>query len=107
MKLTVLDPKGIIVVTADVTGSQSHRDAAFYSQCHINFGCQNGWCGACLIKVSEVSAFLKPSEREAKTLVKMNALPNERLACVSHLDTEFSGSLTICNAFAVYNLPPG
>jgi ferredoxin len=47
----------------------------------ILFGCRDGACGACMIKVEEESALSPMGEDEKDFLETMAALPNERLAC--------------------------
>jgi ferredoxin len=48
----------------------------------ILFGCRDGACGACLIRVKEGAEFLSPmSDDEREFLRTMSADPYERLAC--------------------------
>lgn len=101
MKLTLLDRNAAIVFTGEVTGSQGHLPAIESVKCHIYYGCRVGRCGACIVKIDEPSAVFSPSDCEKKTLAAMAAKDGERLACVLELDHEFSGSLTMWNAFSV------
>lgn len=103
MKLVVLDPHGQEVIQAQLTSSAQHRDILLNEDCHINFGCQNGNCGACLFKTDNPEAFREPTAREARTLASVNSRPNERLACISKVRFELSGTVRIWNAFSVYN----
>lgn len=48
----------------------------------ILFGCRDGACGACMIRVVEGEKNLSPMlDNERDFLETMAALPNERLAC--------------------------
>ncbi len=48
----------------------------------ILFGCRDGACGACMIRVVEGSQFVnKMGDNERDFLETMAAAPNERLAC--------------------------
>lgn len=48
----------------------------------ILFGCRDGACGACMVKVVSGEEFLnKADEDEQEFLETMAAEPNERLAC--------------------------
>jgi ferredoxin len=103
MKLVILDTHGKVVNELDVSGSKDHYDATLATpKSHIQFGCQIGGCGACLIKTDYPDAFQPPSQKEARTLSSVNALPNERLACMSLLRVDFTGSVRIWNAYSVY-----
>lgn len=48
----------------------------------ILFGCRDGACGACMIKVIEGAANVSPMQDHEKDFLEtMAAAPNERLAC--------------------------
>ena len=48
----------------------------------ILFGCRDGACGACMIRVLEGEQFIsKMQDNERDVLETMAATPNERLAC--------------------------
>ena len=53
----------------------------------ILFGCRDGACGACLVKVLEGAKNLSPMQEDEKDFLEtMNGEPNERLACQCTVD---------------------
>tara|TARA_B100001094_G_C18145673_1_gene780532 strand:- start:23 stop:307 length:285 start_codon:yes stop_codon:yes gene_type:complete len=78
-------PKVIITtddLTIDVDDNYALIDMCEDQDTSILFGCRDGACGACMVKVLEGSEFLSPiGEDEKDFLETMAAEPDERLAC--------------------------
>lgn len=70
----------------------SLKDVSDQNSLGIPFGCANGICGTCLIKVEKGEENLSPmNETEEMTLKARMAEPGERLACQCKVngDVEF------------------
>jgi ferredoxin len=68
--------------TIDVTSGYAMIDLCEEHDTSILFGCRDGACGACMIRVLESPQNLSPmQESERDFLETMAAEPNERLAC--------------------------
>jgi ferredoxin len=78
-------PKVTIVTddkTIDVAENYAMIDMCEEHDTSILFGCRDGACGACMIRVLEGSENLSPMEdHERDFLETMAAEKNERLAC--------------------------
>lgn len=76
-----------VTITTDDLTIDVKEDYPLIDMCEdhdtsILFGCRDGACGACMVKVVEGSDFINPpSEDEKEFLETMAAEPNERLAC--------------------------
>lgn len=58
----------------------------------ILFGCRDGACGACMIKIIDGAEHISPMQDHEKDFLEtMAAAPNERLACQCRV----SGDITI------------
>lgn len=68
--------------TIDVAAGYAMIDLCEEHDTSILFGCRDGACGACMIRVLEGPQNLSPmQESERDFLETMAAEPNERLAC--------------------------
>ena len=68
--------------TLDVKDDESIIDACENTDTSILFGCRDGACGACMIRVLENPQNLSPMEEHEKDFLEtMAARENERLAC--------------------------
>jgi len=68
--------------TIDVSEGYAMIDMCEEHDTSILFGCRDGACGACMIRVLEGPQNLSPmQESERDFLETMAAEPNERLAC--------------------------
>lgn len=77
-KLTIKTDKK----TLDVPQNAAIIDICENDETSILFGCRDGACGACLIRVLENPTHLSPmDEQERDFLETMAARPDERLAC--------------------------
>lgn len=78
-------PKVIIVTdnkTIDVADGYAMIDMCEQYDTSILFGCRDGACGACMIRIIEGADNLSPMmDDERDFLETMAAEPNERLAC--------------------------
>lgn len=77
---------------AECAAGRRFRDVAMEQNLGIPFGCENGICSTCLIKIGAGMENLSPrSEQEEATLGARGAGENERLACqcVVNGDVEF------------------
>lgn len=69
-------------MTIEVEDGTALIDLAEKEDTSILFGCRDGACGACMIKVLEGSEKISPmSDDEKDFLETMAAEPDERLAC--------------------------
>lgn len=86
-----------LTIKTDKKTIQVSNNAAIIDVCEnedtsILFGCRDGACGACLIRVLENPQNLSPmDEQERDFLETMAARENERLACQCRV----SGDVTI------------
>jgi len=77
-KVTITTDK----LTIDVAQDYPLIDLSEQHDTSILFGCRDGACGACMIKVVANPANLSPMlDHEKDFLETMSAEPNERLAC--------------------------
>lgn len=68
--------------TIDVRDNYPLIDMCEEHDTSILFGCRDGACGACMIKVKENAQNLSPMQDHEKDFLEtMAAAPNERLAC--------------------------
>jgi ferredoxin len=68
--------------TYDVEDNYAMIDMCEDHDTSILFGCRDGACGACMIRVIEGAEHLSPMEDHEKDFLEtMAAEPNERLAC--------------------------
>lgn len=68
--------------TIEVPSNYPLIDMSEQHDTSILFGCRDGACGACMIKVIEHPQNLSPMlDHERDFLETMSAEPNERLAC--------------------------
>ena len=68
--------------TIDVKDGYALIDMCEDHDTSILFGCRDGACGACMIRVLEGEQFIsKMQDNERDFLETMAATPNERLAC--------------------------
>ncbi len=78
-------PKVIITTdnkTIDVPSGYAMIDMCEDHDTSILFGCRDGACGACMIRVLEGSDNLSPMKDDERDFLEtMAAEPNERLAC--------------------------
>ncbi len=76
-----------VKITTDDKTFESAPGQNFLELCEnedtsILFGCRDGACGACLIKVLEGADNLSPMQDDEKDFLEtLAAEPNERLAC--------------------------
>lgn len=60
----------------------SFQDIVEASEADVTFGCRNGTCGTCRIRIEKGSENLSPIEREEKDFLEsIEAAANERLGC--------------------------
>jgi ferredoxin len=78
-------PKVTIVTdnkTFDVADGYAMIDMCEQFDTSILFGCRDGACGACMIRVLEGADNLSPMQDDERDFLEtMAAEPNERLAC--------------------------
>ncbi len=68
--------------TIDVPDNYALIDMCEDHDTSILFGCRDGACGACMVKIIAGSEHISPMEdNERDFLETMAAQPNERLAC--------------------------
>ena len=68
--------------TIDVAEDYALIDMAEQHDTSILFGCRDGACGACMIRVLKFPENLSPMQDNEKDFLEtMAAEPNERLAC--------------------------
>ena len=68
--------------TIDVAEDYALIDMAEQHDTSILFGCRDGACGACMIRVLKCPENLSPMQDNEKDFLEtMAAEPNERLAC--------------------------
>ncbi len=83
MRLSV--PKVTITTdekTIDVVDGYAMIDMCDDHDTSILFGCRDGACGACIVKVLEGAPHLSPMQDDEKDFLEtMAAEPDERLAC--------------------------
>ncbi len=76
-----------VTITTDKLELEVKEDYPLIDMCEdydtsILFGCRDGACGACMIRVKQGAENLSPMEHnERDFLDTMAAEPNERLAC--------------------------
>jgi len=76
-----------VTITTDKKTIEVAQDYAMIDMCEdhdtsILFGCRDGACGACMVRVLENPQNLSPmQDNERDFLETMAAAPNERLAC--------------------------
>ena len=81
----------ILEITTDKKSITVEHNAAIIDVCEneetsILFGCRDGACGACMIRVLKNPQNLSPkSEHEIDFLETMAATEDERLACQCHV----------------------
>ncbi|MGE0173664.1 MAG: 2Fe-2S iron-sulfur cluster-binding protein [Oligoflexales bacterium] len=69
-------------LTLDVDNNYALIDMCETHDTSILFGCRDGACGACMIRVLEGAENLSPMADDEKDFLEtMAAEPNERLAC--------------------------
>jgi ferredoxin len=77
-KVTVKNDK----LTIEVPDNYALIDMCEQHDTSILFGCRDGACGACMVKVLEGATHLSPMKDDEKDFLEtMSAMPNERLAC--------------------------
>ena len=78
-------PKVVITtdnLTLDVKDNYKLIDMCEDHDTSILFGCRDGACGACMVKVKEGAENLSPVEEDERDFLEtMAAEENERLAC--------------------------
>ena len=68
--------------TIDVVDNYAMIDMCEDHDTSILFGCRDGACGACMIRVIEGAEHLSPMKDDERDFLEtMAAEPNERLAC--------------------------
>ena len=68
--------------TIEVADNYAMIDMCEDHETSILFGCRDGACGACMIKVLEGQENLSPMQEDEKDFLEtMAAEPDERLAC--------------------------
>lgn len=68
--------------TIDVVDNYAMIDMCEDHDTSILFGCRDGACGACMIRVISGSENLTPMQQDERDFLEtMAAEPNERLAC--------------------------
>ncbi len=68
--------------TIDVADGYALIDLSEEHDTSILFGCRDGACGACMVKVLEGAQNLSPMQEDEKDFLEtMAAEPHERLAC--------------------------
>jgi ferredoxin len=87
MAVIVIKPEGI---RAEVGGGYALRRLDREHPSSVFFGCRDGTCGRCLVRVVEGASYLKEVGEKERTLLRaMEGRPEERLACFCQLtDTE-------------------
>ena len=76
-----------VIITTDELSLDVPNDFALIDICEehdtsILFGCRDGACGACMIRVKEGADNLSPMEPDERDFLEtMAASPDERLAC--------------------------
>ena len=76
-----------VTITTDNLSIDVEDNYAMIDMCEthdtsILFGCRDGACGACMIKVTKGAENLSPIQDDEKDFLEtMAAEPNERLAC--------------------------
>ena len=69
-------------MTVDVADGYALIDMCEDYETSILFGCRDGACGACMIRVKDGAPNLSPMQDHEKDFLEtMAAEPNERLAC--------------------------
>ncbi len=77
-KLTIRNDNQVV----EVESGMSMLDMSEDHETEISFGCRDGACGACLIKVIDGGGNLSNMEDEEKDFLEsIDAAPNSRLAC--------------------------
>ena len=68
--------------TFDVPDNYALIDMCEDHDTSILFGCRDGACGACMVKIIKGGEFLNPMKDDERDFLEtMGAAPNERLAC--------------------------
>ena len=66
----------------EVPINSSFQDIVEASGADVTFGCRNGTCGTCRIKIEEgIESISKPNREEKDFLTSIEAEENERLGC--------------------------
>lgn len=69
-------------LTLDVAANYALIDMCEDHETSILFGCRDGACGACMIRVKDGAEHLSPMKDDERDFLEtMAAEPNERLAC--------------------------
>ena len=77
-KVTILSDKK----TIEVPENYALIDMCDEYDTSILFGCRDGACGACMVKVTKGAEHLSPMQNDERDFLEtMAAEPNERLAC--------------------------
>ena len=82
-----------LIVEAEIGANL--KEAAQAEGASIPFGCEQGVCGTCLVKIVEGEENVSDvSDQEKETLESMGAEPGERLACQCQIE----GDITVTSA---------
>ena len=69
-------------IDVEVPINSSFQDIVEASGADVTFGCRNGTCGTCRIKIEEgIESISKPNREEQDFLTSIEAEKNERLGC--------------------------
>ncbi|OGY88043.1 MAG: hypothetical protein A2233_04725 [Candidatus Kerfeldbacteria bacterium RIFOXYA2_FULL_38_24] len=82
-----------LIVEAEIGANL--KEVAQAEGASIPFGCEQGVCGTCLVKIVEGEENVSDvSDQEKETLESMGAEPGERLACQCQIE----GDITVTSA---------